>query len=67
MVGAIAEVISQLNSVGPTRYLVHYQGELWNAISQDTLVPGQKVQIVTLDGINLVVSSVREDSHKEDS
>ncbi len=57
LVGAQAEVLSKSVIGRSAKYLVRAQGEgeLWSAYSEDTLKPGDLVNIVALKGIGVVV------------
>jgi membrane protein implicated in regulation of membrane protease activity len=54
MQGAVARVVGVRDS-SPPCYLVRYQGELWKAVSQQRLIPGEEVQILEPQGMLLVV------------
>jgi len=61
LIGETGEVVGRLDSIGPTRYLVRCRGELWSAVSEEGLKPGEEVRVVAVDGIKLVVTR-REDA-----
>ncbi len=51
MVGRRAEVVESCDPVGRVRY----DGELWNARSDEGLIRGQLARIEAVDGLTLVV------------
>ncbi len=55
LIGTEAEVVSKLASTRSAQYLVRSQGELWSAYSDDTLQPGEQVNIVAIKGIGMVI------------
>ncbi len=61
LIGTDAEVISRSEADHSTKYLIRAQGEgeLWSAYSEDTLKPGDLVNIVALKGIGVVVERRR--------
>lgn len=56
MIGLNAEVIHQTQE----GYKVMCHGEVWNAISQERLVEGEKVEVVGLEGLTLHVKPIKE-------
>ena len=54
MMGAIGEVVSEINSEGQVR--VH--GELWVAVSDQPLPAGERVRVVGFRGIKAVVEKL---------
>jgi len=54
MMGAIGEVISEINSEGQVR--VH--GELWGAVSDQPLPVGERVKVVDFQGVKVVVEKL---------
>lgn len=52
MVGAIATVVTPMDSVGQVRY----RNEFWSAVSEEKLRPSQRVRIVGFKGLKLIVS-----------
>lgn len=47
--------------IGPAgKVFVH--GELWNARSSEPIRPGEKVKVVKVEGLNLTVEKIKEDS-----
>ncbi len=65
LIGTDAEVVSRSEGEHSTKYLIRSQGEgeLWSAYSEDTLKPGDLVNIVALKGIGVVVERAENDSH----
>ena len=65
LIGTDAEVVSRSEAEHSTKYLIRAQGEgeLWSAYSEDTLKPGDLVNIVALKGIGVVVERAENDSH----
>ena len=57
LVGVSAEVVSRLSPNNHSRYLVRAGGELWTAHSNNSLQPGEKVDVTSVDGITLVVAA----------
>lgn len=64
LIGTEAIVVSMVNQ-GYDRYLVKAGHELWTARSAETLRPGEKVQVIYLDGIKLVVARVDAENRRE--
>ena len=58
LVGAEAIVASKLSPHDEARYMVRVQGELWSADSEDELEPGEKVKILSVDGLVLTVEKI---------
>ncbi len=56
LVGVSAEVVSRLSPNNYSKYLVRAGGELWTAHSDNSLQPGDKVNVTSVDGIRLVVA-----------
>jgi len=56
LAGASAQVVSRLNPNNHRKYLVRAEGELWTAHSDTSLKPGERVNIIAVDGIRLVVA-----------
>ena len=56
LVGTSAEVVSRFNPNNTTKYMVKAGSELWTARSDNSLQPGEQVNIVAVDGIRLVVT-----------
>ena len=56
MMGAIATVVTPMDSVGQVRY----RNEFWSAVSEENLRAGQRVRIVGFKGIKLIVSASEE-------
>ena len=56
LVGTSAEVVSRLSPNNYSKYLVRVGGELWTAHSDNSLQPGEQVNIAAVDGIRLVVA-----------
>ncbi|TKJ29539.1 MAG: hypothetical protein CEE40_07950 [Chloroflexi bacterium B3_Chlor] len=52
IMGAIATVVTPLDPVGQVRY----KNELWSAVSEEKLRPGQPVRVVGLQGMKLIVT-----------
>lgn len=59
LVGTVAEVVSKSEVGRSAKYLVRVQGEgeLWTAHSDNSLQPGEHVNVAAVDGISLVVES----------
>lgn len=55
LVGTEGEVVSKLTSTHSAQYLIRSQGELWSGYSNDTLQPGEQVNIVATKGIGVLV------------
>ena len=55
LIGAEAEVVSRLGSLGHAQYLVRCQGELWSANCSTALQPGETVNVAAVDGVRLVI------------
>jgi membrane-bound serine protease (ClpP class) len=61
MVGDLAVVTDPFMGTGEERSgRVRYGGELWNAVSSEALAAGQKVRIVTVDGLTLRVAPLAQ-------
>ena len=56
LVGVSAEVVSRLSPNNYSKYLVRAGRELWTAHSDNSLQPGDKVNVTSVDGIRLVVA-----------
>ncbi|MFQ6000630.1 MAG: NfeD family protein [Anaerolineae bacterium] len=52
MVGAIATVVTPMDSAGRVRY----RNEFWSVVSEEKLRPGQRVRIMGFKGLKLIVS-----------
>jgi len=57
MIGREAQVVSDK--------LINYRGELWEAVSQEELHPGERVRIVDLEGMRAVVARPADDERSE--
>ncbi|MFC1916824.1 NfeD family protein [Chloroflexota bacterium] len=64
LVGVSAEVVSRLSPNNYSKYLVRAGGELWIAHSDNSLQPGEKVNVTSVDGIKLVVAPGNIDATK---
>ncbi|MEK7354573.1 MAG: NfeD family protein [Chloroflexota bacterium] len=64
LIGTEATVVSIVNKTY-SQYLVRAGHELWTARSTETLRPGEKVQVMYLDGIKLVVARVDTENRRE--
>ena len=62
LVGTSAEVVSRLSPNNTTKYMVRAGGELWTARSDNSLQPGERVNIAAVDGIRLVIGSSNNNS-----
>ena len=60
-VGGEARVVSKLGLLNDAQYMVKFRGELWSANSIDDLKPGDKVKILSANGITLVVGKASVD------
>ena len=56
MIGSTAEVIESKERT----YLIRCHSEMWSATSEDTLIVGQKVQVIELSGLILKVKPIEE-------
>jgi len=52
---ALPGCVARVASVGERSALVRLEGELWDAVPRDGLTPGQRVEIVGVDGLHLLV------------
>lgn len=50
LVGQEVEVVAPADTLGRGRYLVRHGGELWSALSEGQLNPGEKARIVSFEG-----------------
>ena len=50
LVGQEVEVVLTIDTPSMARYLVRHGGELWSAISEGQLNPGEKARIVSFEG-----------------
>jgi len=50
LLGQEVEVVAQADTFCRARYLVRHGGELWSAISEGQLNPGEKARIVSFEG-----------------
>jgi membrane protein implicated in regulation of membrane protease activity len=57
-VGEYARVAFKLGPMNDAQYMVKVHGELWGANSIDDLEPGDKVKILSANGLILVVGKV---------
>ena len=66
LIGTGSEVVSRSEAEHSAKYLIRAQGEgeLWSAYSEDTLKPGDLVNIVALKGIGVVVKRA-DNGHDE--
>lgn len=55
IIGTEAEVVARIYQGHLAQYLVRSRGELWSARYNDTLQPGEKVNVADLIGNNLIV------------
>lgn len=55
VIGTKAEVVSKLSPGHLAQYVVRTRGELWSALCNDTLQPGETVNVADLKGINLII------------
>ena len=61
-VGGEARVVSKLGLLNDAQYLVKVRGELWSANSIDDLKTGDKVKILSANGLILVVGKTGVES-----
>jgi membrane protein implicated in regulation of membrane protease activity len=54
-IGAEARVVSKLEPQDKAQYMVKIRGELWRANSLDDLKPGEKVKILSVNGLTMMV------------
>lgn len=59
--GAGAEVVSRLEQVKNTQYMVRVDGELWRADSSDELQPGEMVIISAVNGLKLTIERDKDE------
>ena len=52
--------VARVASIEQRTALVRVDGELWQAASRDGLAPGQRVEIVRVDGLRLLVRPLGE-------
>lgn len=55
-VGKVGKVVK----VGEDHYIVELEGDRWIALSEDTLRPGDKVEVTGIDGVKLIVRKAKE-------
>ncbi len=55
-VGKVGKVVK----VGEDHYLVELEGDRWIALSEDTLRPGDRVEVTGVDGVKLIVRKAKE-------
>jgi len=56
MIGQEALVVSELTPTG----LISYRGELWKALSKEAFLPGERVQITSVEGLLATVGKADE-------
>jgi membrane-bound serine protease (ClpP class) len=61
MIGKEALVVSEVNPEG----LINYRGELWKASSKEGFHPGERVRIVTVEGVRAVVEKLDEEASND--
>ena len=57
-VEALPGRVARVASVGERTALVRVDGELWEAVPRDGLASGQRVEIVSVDGLRLLVRPI---------
>jgi hypothetical protein len=62
LIGAEARVVSKLGPQDEAQYLVKIRGELWSANSRDDFKPGDVAQILSVDGLKLLIGKTIEPS-----
>ena len=64
LIGKETRVVSRSTSDKIAPYLVHIEGELWSASSQDSLETGDTVVIVDVEGNRLIIENAGRDESR---
>jgi membrane protein implicated in regulation of membrane protease activity len=65
LIRAEARVVSKLSPHDEAQYMVRVRGELWSANSNDDLKPDETVEILSINGLTLLVGKISKQSSSQ--